>query len=151
MSPLQTGGLERGLLGMTEADARTNHTRQTMWELGHFSLDWSRTHSLTVCACVCLCMCTCMYSRVCVCVMMGYINGDLSLHSGSIYSKEPLAPPVQSYSPPPMGWPALECRSRGRISLQALNMSHVSERRRNRERERDNMREEDEEEEEEGL
>jgi hypothetical protein len=75
--------------------------------------------------------------------MMGYINGDLSLLSGSIYSKEPLAPPVQSHSPPPTGWPALECRSRGRISLQALNMSHVSQKRRNgeSERKRDNTRE----------
>lgn len=115
MSPCRLGDWREACL--TEADASTNHTRQTMWELGHLSLAWSRTHSLMVCVCVPV------YAQVLTCVCN---DGVLSLHSGPIYPKEPLAPTVQSHSPPPMGWPALECRSRGRISLQALNMSHVS-------------------------
>lgn len=69
-------------------------------------------------------------------------NPVIVTHKHFCINKPPASPPPPSpsstaprpttarpHSHAPLGRPALECRSWGRISLQALNMSHVSPRR----------------------
>ena len=57
------------------------------------------------------------------------------LLAGPPLATAPRPTTARPHSHAPLGRPALECRSWGRISLQALNMSHVSRRKRGRQRE----------------